>query len=191
MNKVKILAICGPAGSGKDWLLHQLVELSNGQLHEIISTTTRPMREGEQNGVNYHFVSDEIFAQLVFNNMMLEATSFRGWYYGTCFEALDIKKPNIGVFNPDGVRALLGDPRLEVMVVEIKSDDKTRLIRQLQRETNPDCDEIVRRYQTDKSDFMSIDFETLPYLNNYNGSHDKPYRLIEYLQDKYWLDKND
>ncbi len=191
MNKVKIVAICGPAGSGKDWLLHQLVELSNGQLHEIISTTTRPARQGEQNGINYHFVTDEVFAQLVFSNSMLEATSFNGWYYGTCFNALNIKETNIGVFNPDGIRALLDDPRIEVLPIEVLCDDKVRLIRQLKREANPNCDEIIRRYQTDKSDFMSIDFETLPYLNDYNGLHDKPWHLIEYLQDRYWLDKND
>lgn len=190
LGKIKIVAICGPAGSGKDWLLNTLVELSKGQLHPIISTTTRPIRQGEKEGVNYHYCTDEEFAQLVFSGQMLEATSFNGWYYGTCFKELNIEDTNIGVFNPDGIRALLGDQRIEVLVIEIKTKPKIRLLRQLNREDEPDVDEIIRRYKTDNSDFMSIDFETLPYTNNEDNDSDSPYEILSYLEDRYWLDKN-
>ena len=56
MNKYKIIAICGKSASGKDTLLRMI--MNNTALHEIVSCTTRPPREGEVNGKNYHHIID-------------------------------------------------------------------------------------------------------------------------------------
>ena len=64
MKKYKIVALIGKAGSGKDTLLQNLIDDNKGW-NEIISCTTRPPREGEKNGVNYYFLSDEEFAAKV------------------------------------------------------------------------------------------------------------------------------
>ena len=53
--KIKILALFGPSGSGKDTLAKILTTQEN--INEIISCTTRPMREYEQDGVDYHFLT--------------------------------------------------------------------------------------------------------------------------------------
>jgi len=160
MKKIKIIALMGPAGSGKDYLLHEAIETDKTKpsrsLHEIISCTTRPPREGEKDGVNYHFITKEE----VENNKdkFLELTEFRDWYYGTRYEDLDEEKINVGVFNPAGVRKLLKNENLNVKVFWVKASDKIRLQRQLAREENPNIEEIIRRYQTDKEDFSNIDF---------------------------------
>lgn len=85
MNKINIIAICGKAGAGKDTLLQKIIQSAkvSSFLHEIISCTTRPPREGEIDGVNYHFMTNEEFAYKILKGEMLEATIFNDWCYGT------------------------------------------------------------------------------------------------------------
>lgn len=103
---MKIVALMGESGSGKDTILHNIMEKYPSYFNEIISCTTRPPREGEKDGVNYHFLSIDEFTKKVLNGDMLEATEFNDWHYGTDRESLTIDKINIGVFNPEGVRCL-------------------------------------------------------------------------------------
>ena len=147
----------GEAGSGKDTLMKEVLKACPG-LHEIVSCTTRPPREGEVHGKNYFFLTDDEFADKVLNMEMFEATSFRDWFYGTSIDSLDDSVVNIGVFNPDGIDALLEAPNVTLMVVYVHAKDKTRLLRQLHREINPDVDEIIRRFKTDKEDFSDLEF---------------------------------
>lgn len=151
--KTKVIALIGEAGAGKDYLLKQAI-WRYPELHEIISCTTRPKREGEIDGENYYFMTDEEFAAA----RLLEATEFNSWHYGTSLDALDPSTANIGVFNPAGVRSLLAQPDLDVKVFYVSVSDKTRLIRQLNREANPDIDEMMRRYLADKKDFQNLEF---------------------------------
>lgn len=155
----KIIALIGEAGSGKDRILKEVLAAAPTAFNEIISCTTRPPREGEMDGVNYFFIDAEEFAYKVLNYEMIEATSFNDWFYGTSYDALRSDVPNIGVFNPDGIRALQGRPDIDLTVYKVVCKDKTRLLRQLNRENDPNVDEIVRRYKTDKDDFFDLEFE--------------------------------
>lgn len=180
-KKIKIVALCGKAGAGKDFCLHQLMTCYP-EWNEIISCTTRPPREGEKEGVNYYFLSSDEFRERLFNGDMLEATVFRGWSYGTAFSALNENTINLGVFNPAGVERLLDYPELDVCIIEITADDKTRLLRQLNREQNPDVHEIVRRFSTDEEDFN--DFHKAVVDNRYtimNNTKDKITAVVNNL----------
>ena len=103
-DKYKILAIMGKAGSGKDTFCKSLLNLSifNNAV-PIISCTTRPIREYEQDGVDYHYLTIKEFQDKILNEDMIEASVFNNWCYGTAFSNLDKNKLNIGVFNPEGV----------------------------------------------------------------------------------------
>lgn len=158
-----IIALMGEAGSGKDRTM-QAVLTADPTLHEIISCTTRPMRQGEAHGVNYFYYTPEQFGQKVLDGEMLECTVFNDWFYGTSFDSVRSDGViNIGVFNPTGVESLLARPDCNVLVYWIKAKDKTRLLRQLNREENPDVREVVRRFQADYNDFDGID-EELPVI---------------------------
>ena len=111
------------------------------------------MREHEQDGVNYHFLTVEEFTEKVVNGDMIEATNFNNWFYGTMLSTLSKNKINIGVFNPEAVEILQADKRLNVIVIYIEATNKERLLRQLNREDEPDCHEIVRRFKADEEDF--------------------------------------
>ena len=55
-KRYKMIALIGQAGAGKDSIMREVVKRCPG-LHEIVSCTTRPMREGEKHGVNYFYYS--------------------------------------------------------------------------------------------------------------------------------------
>ena len=174
----KIIALIGEAGTGKDTLMQRILAKYPLAFNEIISCTTRPMREGEAEGVNYFYLTPEEFAGKVLNGEMLEATSFNDWFYGTSYDSLRSDCPNIGVFNPDGIRAMSGMPDIDVTVFKITCTDKIRLLRQLNREENPNVDEIVRRYKTDKEDFFDLEFRCTEIENNDSEDLDLAARQI-------------
>ena len=154
----KIIALIGEAGSGKDSIMQNILKKRPFAFNEIISCTTRPMREGEVEGVNYFYLTPEEFTDKVLNGEMLETTNFNNWFYGTSYDSLCPDCLNIGVFNPDGIRAMSKMSDLDVTVYKIVCSDKTRLLRQLNRERYPNVDEIIRRYKTDKKDFFDLEF---------------------------------
>ena len=171
-KRIKILALFGKSASGKDtiqkWITTNFPALTKG----IVSCTTRPPRDGEHEGIDYFFLTDEEFATKVLDGSMLEATSFREWFYGTALDQLDPDKINVGVFNITGIECILEDSRLEVQPVWIHASDKTRLLRSLNREENPDCKEICRRFQADEKDFDEADdFDYLGWINEDNEEH--------------------
>lgn len=157
MNKVKVIALFGKAGSGKNTILRALVNKFPDRYNEIVSCTTRPPREGEQEGVNYYFLTVDQFTEKVLNGDMLEATEFNNWYYGTALSSLSTDKVNVGVFNPQGIRCLMEDNFVDLTVYYVQTSNKERLIRQLNREENPDIQEIIRRFSTDEQDFEDLE----------------------------------
>ncbi len=161
MKQYKVIAIMGAAGVGKDTILKCVLNL-NPSLHGIISHTTRPKRENEVYGVDYFYVSKENFQTKIENNEMIEYTNFNGWYYGTSFSVLREDRINVGVFNPDGVRSLMKNPDIDLIIYHVRAGDNVRLLRQLKRETNPNIDEIIRRYNTDKADFSYSNILDIP-----------------------------
>ena len=160
-----IIAIMGEAGSGKDSIMQGVLKQCP-TLHEIVSCTSRPIREGEQEGVNYHYYSPTDFSTKIFKNEMLEYTIFNGWFYGTGFDSVEEDKLNIGVFNPEGIHKLLQRKDCNLKIFYVRASPKNRLLRQLNRESDPDVAEIVRRFKTDTEDFESFDFEYTEIPNN-------------------------
>lgn len=77
-----VLVLSGPSGAGKSSLISKI---SNeiGDYYFSISTTTRPIREGEVDGVDYHFVSREEFIKDIEDDNFLEHAVVHGNYYGT------------------------------------------------------------------------------------------------------------
>jgi guanylate kinase len=76
-----LIILSGPSGVGKDAVLARM-RRSERPFHYVVTATTRPKRARERNGVNYHFLSQKAFQQMIDKHQFLEWASVYGNYYG-------------------------------------------------------------------------------------------------------------
>lgn len=189
-KKYKIVALIGESGSGKDTVLKETVQ-KYPELHRIITCTTRPPREYEDDGVDYHFYSHEDFIRDIWNKKIIEYSVFNTWFYGTSINALQKDKINIGVFNPTSIRTLIKDPDCDVLVIYVRASDKERLLRQLGREKSPNVREIVRRAAADYEDFDDLEFDYIEIPNTtMQDLLAAPKAIVSQLERKFALGQN-
>ena len=81
MNDAKIIIVSAPSGCGKGTILAEVLDKTGAFLS--VSCTTRGPREGEVNGVNYHFITQDEFDKMIEENAFLEYARFVGKSYGT------------------------------------------------------------------------------------------------------------
>lgn len=82
-RKGLLVVFSGPSGVGKGTVRKKFFEKMGDKLYYSISMTTRGIREGEQDGVEYHFVSKEQFLEEIQKDNVLEYNEYVGNYYGT------------------------------------------------------------------------------------------------------------
>lgn len=87
----QVVVLSGPAGSGKTTIVHRLLEESPVRLRMSVSATTRPARDGEVDGRDYYFLTDEQFQNHRERNEFLEWAEVHrtGYWYGTLKSELD------------------------------------------------------------------------------------------------------
>ena len=83
MNKGLLVVVSAPSGCGKDTIVNEIVKAMGDDASISVSMTTRDMRVGEAEGVNYYYVSKEQFEENIRNGEMLEYTTYGSNYYGT------------------------------------------------------------------------------------------------------------
>lgn len=163
MAIVKILIGC--QGSGKDTILNEVITLGNKQGHPhtpIISTTSRPMRNGEVDGVQYNFVNQKQAKEMLDNDDFIEHRSYLvangdTWVYGITKDSIDINSNNeyIVIVDFKGCKELckyLSEKNIEYITYYIEVGYQSLLLRSLHREgkmTNEQVFEVVRRFNDD------------------------------------------
>ena len=142
-----ILILSGPSGAGKSSLINAAKE-KIGDYYFSISTTTRLPREGEREGIDYHFVDRETFEADIRAGEFLEYAQVHGNYYGTSFkpvrEALEAGKLVIFDIDVQGhaiARERMGDLVTSVFVTTPTLEE---LERRLRRRATDD-EEIIRK----------------------------------------------
>ena len=157
----KIILIAGKACAGKDTLVKRLMKELD--LPMALSFTTRPMRTGETQGIEYDFIDDKSFWDLHSNDQLAEYTSYQvangdTWYYGLTREELEKDDYVLAIVNPDGaeqIKKIYGD---KVKVIYITADDKQRIIRYIERDKSNNVAEFCRRYIADERDFEGFEY---------------------------------
>jgi guanylate kinase len=150
MNNIKRLIIIGEGGSGKDHLRKILVE--NG-FRYCVSHTTRPIREGEENGKDYWFIKSSNLKEMV--DDFYEGVFFNNWFYGTSLD--EFYSSNLFIMTPKGVEKLKPEDRKESSILYLNIDEETRRSR---LESRRDADDVKRRLEADFLDFKDFtDFD--------------------------------
>ncbi|MCK4875250.1 MAG: guanylate kinase [Sulfurimonas sp.] len=161
MNKETgaILVLSGPSGAGKSTLLQEVIH-DIGESYFSISTTTRPIREGESNGIHYHFVSEEEFKQDIEEEMFLEHAYVHGNYYGTSIKPVKraLKAGKLVIFDIDVqgntvVNNRLGDITTSVF---ISPPTLSELKRRLEARETDEQEVIDRRIKMAKKEIQRI-----------------------------------
>lgn len=158
-NNGAVLVISGPSGAGKSSIINKIKD-EIGDYYFSISTTTRAMREGEKEGVDYHFVSQEEFEKEIENDSFLEYALVHGNYYGTSLkpvrEALAEGKLvlfDIDVQGNSAVKNRLGEITTSVFVTPpTLSELKDRL----QKRSTDSQETINRRIKMAKKEIQRI-----------------------------------
>ncbi len=145
--------IIGAGGSGKDFLKKRLVK-NPPFLKQEISYTTRPPREGEKDGVDYHFITDKEFDKMVENDKMYQWTTFNEykWKYGTTKNEFHTK--DLFIMNVSGVRKIDEHSRKNCFIIYLDIPEEIRKERLMKRKDN--ADSVERRLATDREDFKDL-----------------------------------
>ena len=117
-----VLVLSGPSGAGKSSLINKIAN-EIGDYYFSISTTTRLPREGEKDGVHYHFVSKEEFEKDINEDNFLEHALVHGNYYGTSLKPVKsaLTQGKLVIFDIDvqgntAVKDRLGDITTSVFI---------------------------------------------------------------------------
>ena len=161
----KIYCLLGKSSSGKDTLFKMLLEESGLSLKTIVPYTTRPIRVGEQEGVEYHFVTEETQKKLEAEGKIIELRAYDTicgvWKYFTVDDGqINLATDNylvIGTLESYvKMRDYFGAEKLVPLYVEV--EDGERLLRALTRERaqkEPNYAELCRRFLADSVDFSA------------------------------------
>ncbi len=172
--------LMGKSASGKDAIAKKLV--TEGEFLPLVSTTTRPMREGEINGVDYEFIDKDAFGKRIVADDFIEYRKYAVvkdgqkdlWFYGTPKTPLNPKQDYIKIADVEGAKSLIEHyGRENCFVACVFADDVVRQTRAMSRGSF-EMDEWMRRLADDTVRFDSAKVgEVANYiaLNNDNSKH--------------------
>lgn len=165
----KIFYLMGKSSSGKDTLYKKILEDERVSLKTIVPYTTRPIREGEEEGVEYHFVTKEQLEEIQASGNVIELRTYETchglWHYFTVDDGqIDLSKEDyliIGTLESyEKTRDYFGQKNVIAIMIEL--DDGLRLHRAIEREhkqENPKYEELCRRFLADSRDFSKDNLE--------------------------------
>lgn len=159
----KIVYLMGKSSSGKDTVYKRLLEQEELSFHTVTLYTTRPVRAGETEGVEYHFTDEARFQKMLREGKVIEDRLYHtvqgDWRYFTVVKEEGFQEEGnylmIGTLESyEKVRAYFGRERMIPVFIDL--DDGLRLQRALDRERAqeaPQYEEMCRRFLADEQDF--------------------------------------
>ena len=153
MEKTEKIILTGGSGSGKDYLMRNLVKKG---LRYSPKFTTRPKRSLEKDGIDYHFIENSTFDDLIKKDEIKTYQTFtinnNIWQYGITKENFDNNQ--VFIMTPHEIQQLTQEDLKGCFVVYLDIDEVTRKSRLNRRSDNNDS--IERRIEADKQDFQGF-----------------------------------
>lgn len=171
----KIFYFMGKSASGKDTIFKEIKERMP-ELKTIVLYTTRPIREGEQEGVEYHFVDEKKLGQFEEEGKVIELRAYHTvhgvWKYFTVDDGQFDGNENfiaIGTLESyEKMVAYMGEDTLVPIYIQV--DDGERLLRAVKREKEqkePKYEELCRRFLADAQDFSEENLKRMGITHHY------------------------
>lgn len=175
----KIFYLMGKSASGKDSIYKEL-KVRMPELKTIVIYTTRPIREGERDGVEYHFVTEDVLAQLQQDGKVIELRAYDTvhgiWKYFTADDGqFDAPEDYLAIGTLESYGALIryfGQEKVVPIYIEV--EDGIRLQRALERERmqkTPRYEELCRRFLADAQDFSSEKLEKMGITQRFQNQN--------------------
>lgn len=175
----KLYIVMGKSATGKDTVFKLLKGASELSLNTVVTYTTRPIRQGETEGVEYHFVEVRDLNQLNEEKKIIEQRAYHTiygiWNYFTVDDGqIDLEQSDyllIGTLESyQQIREYYGSQIVEPIYIEV--EDGIRLGRALNRERQQDIpkyDEMCRRFLADQEDFSEDNLKALGVVKRYQN----------------------
>lgn len=175
----KIFVLMGKSAVGKDSLFKRLVSETTLSLKTAVSYTTRPIRSGEENGVEYFFVSEAKMQWMQKEGNIIESRCYHtihgDWYYFTADDGqIDLNLHNyLLILTLEGYEQLCRHyKKSSVIPIYVELEDSLRLIRAINREKEqkiPKYSELCRRFLADEIDFSEENLKKARINIRYNN----------------------
>ena len=173
-----IFSIMGKSASGKDSIYKKILSQNNIGLKKIVLYTTRPMRKGEIDGIEYHFVDKKYLdahKDIIIEERVYK-TVYGDWYYATLDDGHIKKNENylmVGTLvSYNNLKKYYGDKFVFPIYLEVDYD--TRLKRAIDRENEeaiPKIAEMKRRFSADEIDFSEENIIASGIKRRYKNNH--------------------
>lgn len=175
----KIYILMGKSASGKDSLYEALLQCEALHIKPVVGYTTRPIRSGETEGKEYHFVEKEELEELRKAGLVIEErvyqTVYGAWHYFTVDDqSLQLEAGNylyIGTLESyKRIRDYFGEKNVVPLYIEV--EDGLRLCRAVERErqqAEPKYAELCRRFLADTEDFSESKLQQAGILERYEN----------------------
>ncbi len=175
-----LIVLSGPSGVGKDALLRKMKE-QKYPFHYVVTVTSRPRRERERDGVDYRFVSQREFQQMIDNGELLEWANVYGNYYGVprkeISQALSKGKDVIVKVDVQGA-ATIKRILPQAVSIFLRPPSMEELERRLRQRHSESAKDLALRLQKAEEEMRSLPlFDHV--LTSYQGKFDE---LISQIQ---------
>ena len=172
----KIYYMMGKSSSGKDTLYKEVLK-ALPKLKTLVLYTTRPIREGEQEGIEYHFVTDEELERFEKAGKIIEERTYDTVYGAWKYATIEDGQINLAAYDYlvigtlesyAGMKKCYGAENLVPIYIEV--EDGERLARALERERRqavPKYKEMCRRFLADQKDFSEENLEEAGIVRRY------------------------
>ena len=147
----QLIVISAPSGAGKDTVVKELIKKNPDEFWVSVSATSRLPREGEQEGVDYYYLTKEEFEGKINEGFFIEYTNYAGNYYGTpkkyIKEKLDKGKDVILIIEIEGasnIKKLIP----EALMIFIMPPSLKELVRRLKKRGTETDEKIIKRFNT-------------------------------------------
>lgn len=188
----KLFYVMGKSSSGKDTIYEELLSRKELQLQPFIMYTTRPIRANETDGVQYHFVTEDMLHRMQEKGQVIELRAYDTvhgiWYYFTADgDCIDMEQGNyiaLGTLESyEKVKNYYGAERVVPIYIEV--EDVLRLERSIKREKKqaiPNYDEVCRRFLADQQDFSEANISRAGIKKRFLNNDDRRICMDEVAQ---------